>query len=492
MILLLALACTSELAPVDLPARAPAIALLARQTNDRIELVGATGGDLHIDIDGPTDDRYAFRTQLLRSGTPIWERTTPGPVIVRDFLDYYSADANIDILGAFPSLGEFAVQVPLLDNASTVVFQIRQDDGTYLEVGRYDMPTELDPVSPTVVGSATLHDSGPSDNRLDITIVGDGYTEAQLADYRADADALTATLLGVEPFARHADRINVHRVDAVSAESGASYDCVDGCGMRDTAFGSLFALELVNQLQNTNYSTRAVFQIDQFEVARAASATPWDFVLVLVNTPKFGGMAVHWATATTSGNDWTWTGVHELAHTVGLLGDEYTGDNCIRSAALGLPDNVTDTPESPPWLHWVEADTPLPTPSLPENDDKVGAFLPAYNCADLYRPQRHCLMRDETLTFCAVCSELLVRRFFRYSDAIETAAVESRTVTLTGMDADATWLVDGLEYTTLPLTTPFTAPRGTKELEVRVGVVDPFVRDDGGDLLEVRRWSTNP
>ena len=101
------------------------------------------------------------------------------------------------------------------------------------------------------------------------------------------------------PFSAYEDYINVHRVDVVSAESGASYDCIDECRLRDTAFGTIFPIEVVNRLSGSDYNARAVFQLEQWEVFRAASVVPFDAIQVISNTERYGGMAIHVATVTT-------------------------------------------------------------------------------------------------------------------------------------------------------------------------------------------------
>lgn len=488
--LLLACAAPPAWAPDGLPAHAPAATLLANlESDDSVKVHGASLAELWADVDGADDDRYAFRYVLEdEAGSPLYARSTPGPLIVREFLDYYRDAAGFDMLDVLPQLGDFPITVPLLDGATTVRLQIRDDDGVYEDQGSYDLADlSADDQGPmdAVVGGETLHDAGPSENRLDIVILGDGYTEAELGQFAEDAATLADRILAVEPLASLADRVNIHRVDAVSAESGVSYDCVGGCGFRDTAFQSIFPLEIANGAMGTDYRTTAVFQLDQWGVARAAATFPWDMVVVIANTEHDGGFAVHYATVP-KGLDPTWpaTGVHELAHVLGLLGDEYQADACVRSDALGLPDNITDDASAPPWADWIEGETPLPTPVGEDWDEAVGAFEGAWNCDDLYRPARTCLMRDsDGDTFCPVCGELVARRVFRFGDAADDVTVAGDTFTVVGRveGAHVTWRVDGAVVAE-DVDSLVVEEGGLVEVEVAAEM--DAVRADEGDLAQ--------
>lgn len=497
MFLFITLACTpplGEWARVGLPAHAPAATLLATlEADNSVEIGGTSLGELWVDTDGGEDERYAFRYVVEDArGSALYARSTPGPLIVREFLAYYTDTAGFDILGALPQLGNFPITVPLLDGAAHVRMQLRDDDGAYQDVGTYDLdqlePDDLGPLD-AVVGSETLHDAGPSEDRLDIVVMGDGYTADQQAEWRADADTLTDAILGIEPLLGLSERINVHRVDTVSAESGVSYDCVDECRIRDTALQTIFPIEIANSALGLDFRTTAVFQLDQWGVARAAATFPWDMVVIVANTTHDGGFAVHYATVP-KGTDDTWpaTGVHELGHSLGLLGDEYMSDACVRSEALGLPDNITDDASAPPWAAWIEADTPLPTPDDGEWDDAVGAWEGAWNCDDLYRPARTCRMKGSGHPeFCSVCAELLTRRVYRYGDPAEDVTVSGSTFTVEGKVDGATvsWWVDGLQSGETGDTLVADTARA---VEARVTFQTEWVREDGGDLTEVWRF----
>ena len=487
--------------PTDtLPSAAPGVVLLATlEADGRITVGGTIQAELTVDIDDPTDDRDGFRYVVRDAGgAALYARSTPGPLIVREFLRYYGDASGYDLLDLLPQLGRFPIQIPLLDGATSVDLELRDEAGVYGRVGQYtlaDVAADDMGVSEAVIGTETLFDAGSPANRLDLVLIGDGYTADEMDDWRRDAAEWADAILTTTPFVEFP--VSIRRVDVVSNESGVSYDCTDRCGTRDTALQSVFPLEVVNALTGTDYRTEAIFQLDQWEVARAASAVPWDFVGVVANTTHDGGFAVHYATITPGRGEWTGAGVHELGHLLGLLGDEYTGDACIRTEALGLPVNITDDPESPPWRAWVDAETPLPTPDTRDYRDAVGAYPPAYNCEDLYRPAQSCrMLTADEAPFCPVCAEQLVRRLHRHEDPAEGV-----DVTVHGGRADfvlrdpsaraqTTWLVDGTASGTTGGSFSVTRAAvgdGPHTVEARVSVASDLVRTETTDLAE--QWS---
>lgn len=484
------------------PHRAPGALLLVELSADDFATVdGTVAGDFEVDLDAVGDDTWAFRVQVLDAGDDVlYEHTLRGPVQVRDFLQYYSDETGYDILDVFPLLGHFPVMVPLLDDGVRARFQLRGDDGTFKNVGSYnlaDVDADDEGLSDSVVGSETLVDNGDPDNRLDIVLIDDGYTADQLDQWASDADEITSKILSKEPFASLAPYIDIRRVDAVSEESGASYDCVDECRARDTAFGTVFPLNWVNTLLGTDYDTRAVFQLQQWEVARAVSAVPWDAVVVVSNTATDGGLSVHYATVTRGLPFLGVTTVHELGHSVGYLGDEYMGDDCILNDQL--PVNVTDDPESPPWSDWIEDGTPLPTPETRAYADTVGAFQGAMSCTNLYRPTQTCLMEDSDQgDYCPVCAEQMVRSIMSFVDPADSMdwSQDDSGASFT-IDAPMTLTVEvragddllwsGTSDETALISSEDLAGRVGQTLTVTATLASDMVIDDQGTLSET--WS---
>lgn len=83
--------------------------------------------------------------------------------------------------------------------------------GAALGQGRYDWPSEK------------VHGFGSRANRVNVLFVGDGYTAAELPQYRASVRKLVDGLFRHEPFRSYQNVIHITRLDVESAQSGTSY-----------------------------------------------------------------------------------------------------------------------------------------------------------------------------------------------------------------------------------------------------------------------------
>ena len=254
-----------------------------------------------------------------------------------------------------------------------------------------------------------LFGDGDAGNRIDLLVVGDGYTAAQEERFFADAARVARAFLDVTPYREYTPAFRASALFVASAEAGADQpatgSCVGNGRTVDTAFDATYCTSGIDRLLTVNTS----------KVYQAAAAVPeWDLALVIVNDTKYGGagggvsvISMHGAAVDLAR--------HEVAHTFGGLADEYTEGTARTCVEPGCPPNVTPVTDRDAlkWVPWVDAATPLPTPDLSAFDAAVGAFEGAfYNPAGMYRPHRNCLMRSLGVAFCPVCREHLVHRVY--------------------------------------------------------------------------------
>jgi hypothetical protein len=300
----------------------------------------------------------------------------------------------------------------------------------------------------------TLWESGPPDTKVDLLLIGDGYTEAELPKFHADARRLVDRMFTVEPYKSRRSDFNVRAIDVASAERGIHNPRTGQ--MRRTPVGTEY---------NIFDSERYALSLDNRGWHDIASAAPYDAVQILINDRYYGGGGVfndHAAVAVDSGSaDYIF--VHEFGHHFAGLGDEYyTSDVAYETGAAEKVEpwepNVTalHDPAALKWKDLVEPGTPLPTPwdkaayeqhsaatqaerrrlraaAAPESaldalfaaqlawetktlasmaySGKVGAFEGAsYEPTGLYRPETDCIMfsRDD-VGFCRVCRRAIER-----------------------------------------------------------------------------------
>jgi len=66
-------------------------------------------------------------------------------------------------------------------------------------------------------------ENGPSENRVDIVFVGDGYTAAEQPEFVTDVERAVAYYFEFEPYKDYASYFNVRAIELNSNESGADH-----------------------------------------------------------------------------------------------------------------------------------------------------------------------------------------------------------------------------------------------------------------------------
>ena len=306
----------------------------------------------------------------------------------------------------------------------------------------------------------TLQKNGPPSEKVDILILGDGYTAAERGKFEKDAKRLVEILFSTSPFKERRSDFNVWGLCPAASESGISRPSLDihrrsPVGATYDAFGS----------------ERYVLTFDNRAFRDVASFAPYDHVEILTNSKTYGGGGIFNLYSTVAADSlWSpYVFVHEFGHHFAGLADEYYTSDVAYGPAAGervepWEPNVTalKDPADFKWKDLVTPGTPLPTPwnkkafeehsrevqkrrrqiraeRRPEEDmdrlfteqkaedtkmlssdpnaKRVGAFEGAmYEATGYYRPQIDCIMftRDD-VPFCAACRRAIERIIDLYS-----------------------------------------------------------------------------
>ena len=312
----------------------------------------------------------------------------------------------------------------------------------------------VDRSSPPGAGELlALQRSGEPVDKVDLLILGDGYTAVERGKCEGDAKRLMGMLFTVEPFASRRADFNVWGLCPAAAESGIARPST-GIHRRSPVGATYDAFR----------SERYVLTFDNRAFRDVASQAPYEFVEIMTNSNTYGGGGIFGQFATVAADsEWApYLFVHELAHHFAALADEYyTSDVAYEPAANRIEPwepNVTTLldPARLKWRDLVGPGTPLPTPwgkeafearsreiqaerrriraeRRPESEmdalfrrqreeeearfaaephaHDVGAFEGAnYEAKGYFRPQVDCVMftRDR-VPFCAVCRRAIER-----------------------------------------------------------------------------------
>ena len=339
-------------------------------------------------------------------------------------------------------------------------------------------------------GDASYHEvrrTGPSDNRIDIWFVGDGYTEGQVDLLIADAEAqfewMVTEAIG-EPFGAYADLFNVHVVFVASAEEGA--DRPDDGVYVDTAFGASYSWD---------GETERLLYMDAWAAEEAVAAVLPDGVDVdmrfgVVNADLYGGGGGFYAVYAAGNENARAVALHEIGHSFAGLADEYWEAGAgAHGGWEPFEANVTADPTGAKWAHWMGFDDGVLGP--------IGVFEGGlYAESGVFRPTDDSLMRSLDRPFDAVAREQFVLNFYQAVDPLDAWSFDDAFLVSEMYErfwADPVsdefiqqeWYVDG-EMVATGRTLDMVAlgfGAGTYDVSVRAFDDSPFVRVQR-DLLE--------
>ncbi|MCX5385893.1 M64 family metallopeptidase [Streptomyces sp. NBC_00083] len=356
-------------------------------------------------------------------------------------------------------------------------------------------------------------DNGSTADRLDIVIVGDGYTADQLDQFHADAKEKWGEITGVEPYTTYQNLFNVWTVDAVSAQSGVSGDPAQG-DVKNTALGSYFWCDGVERL----------LCVDQDKVdAYVAKAPQADLVVVLSNSAKYGGAGYNEPSKTlgyegistaSAGNAKSGqVAIHETGHSLGKLADEYfypdtpgyehyDGPEAEQSniSVLSAEQMAADRTK---WYRWLGETSP--------DGGTVGAYEGGgYYVTGLNRPTDGSIMRILGKPFNLPGVEAMIAGFYRHASVVTPLTPTARTLRpsdtarvavprLAGArQLTVRWYLDGRELRRYEGRTAVSVRslglgRGDHRLTVRVLDRTPSVRDPAiaKTLQDTAEWPTH-
>lgn len=260
-----------------------------------------------------------------------------------------------------------------------------------------------------------LLDGGPSPNRVDVVVLGDGYDQNEMHKLRGDAERLLNALFDTEPFKSRKRDFNVRLIEAASADSGVD-EPREG-KYRNSMFGLSF-----NAFDISRYMLTFSNEVIRDVVGNA----PCDAVILIANTKRYGGGGIFnlYATGCSNNEFDAYVFTHEFGHSFAGLGDEYYSSQVAYNDLYpkGMEPwetNITallDTAKVK-WGDLILEGTPVPTPDDSAHAGVVGAFEGAgYSAKGLYRPCRDCIMFSKKVgPFCPVCRRAIERMIDYYT-----------------------------------------------------------------------------
>lgn len=423
-------------------------------STDRIVSDGIWAGSQTQLIDELEFGLYFFEIQDLASGITIYSRG-----FASVFGEWQSIPEAQKEWGTFHE----SVRFPWPLKPVKLVMKKRDARNNFVTVWE----TEIDPLS-RAVNPADIAKTyktwdylvnGASKEKMDIVILGDGYTAEEMDKFHADIERLTAYLFTVEPFKSRKSDINIRAVETPSATSGVL-----------KPHPGIYNRTPLSVQYSSFDSERYALTYDNRSVREAASEVPYEFMYVLINEKTYGGGGIYnlYASVAVDNKFSDYIFVHEFGHHMAALADEYYSS----SVSYQMPEitvepweaNITALldKDNLKWKEMIAEGTPIPTPwdkekfdkhameiqkernvlraakspesvledlflrqkkeetamiEAMENTGKIGAFEGAsYYQYGMYRSSTDCIMYTRNkLDFCPVCQSALSKVIDQYT-----------------------------------------------------------------------------
>jgi IgA Peptidase M64/Peptidase M64 N-terminus len=253
-------------------------------------------------------------------------------------------------------------------------------------------PRVIDREPPNARGRvSTVIESGPADRKVDLLLISEGYRSEEMPKFREAATRLLDALFALEPFNTRRSDFNVRLLEAPGRMTSVEFN--------------VFGIERYA----VTYANR--------NLRNLAASAPYDALVIIVNESKYGGGGIFNQQSTVAAGNASagYVFIHELAHNLAGLADEYVGNVTYET---GSPRTVE--PWEPnltalldvatlKWRDLVRPGTPIPTPMTYAG--RVGAFEGGgYEARGLYRPEAECIMGSRKMVpFCRVCQRAISR-----------------------------------------------------------------------------------
>jgi hypothetical protein len=202
-------------------------------------------------------------------------------------------------------------------------------------------------------------ENGKTTDHVDIVILGDGYTAAEMDKFHKDVKSLTDELFTVEPYKSRKADFNVRAVETPSATSGVN-----------KPHPGVFSRTPLSMSYGAFDSERYALTYDNRTIRDVAASVPYDYMFILINERTYGGGGIFnlYSTVAADNKFSRYIFVHEFGHSFAALADEYyTSDVSYQSPEVTVEPwepNVTALfdPANLKWKELVKPGTPLPTP----------------------------------------------------------------------------------------------------------------------------------
>lgn len=223
-------------------------------------------------------------------------------------------------------------------------------------------PSDYHIIRETTAGGAYVYEAlknGPPQKSVDVVFVAEGYTAEDKDKFQADVNRFMGWMFEIEPYRGAKEKFNLTGLMRPSPESAM-----------DEPRQNIFRKTLLNASFNAFDLDRYMLIEDGHRLREVAAEVPYDAIVVLVNSKRYGGGGIYndYCVTTVDNERSKAVFIHEFGHSFAGLGDEYyTSDvsynDFYPKGVEPLEPNITALldPHHVKWAHLLSPGIQIPT-----------------------------------------------------------------------------------------------------------------------------------
>jgi hypothetical protein len=280
-------------------------------TIDQVYRYGTWAGSLNSLPDNFNNGAYYYK---------IYDAATGKLIFSRGFDSYFKEYQTVDeaIKGIKRTFHESAV-IPYPKNKIKFALEKRDKQNKLNEIFSAEIdPSDLyiikDAVKDNAVKVYKSHFSGNPHEKVDVVILGDGYTLKEQKKFENDLKRFTNVFLNHEPYKSRKDKFNIYGVFKPSEDSGI-----------DEPGANIYKSTPLSTRFYALGSERYILTEDNKSLRDLAAHVPYDAIYIMCNSARYGGGGIYnfYCTFVADNQFSNYIFLHEFGHSFAGLADEY-------------------------------------------------------------------------------------------------------------------------------------------------------------------------
>ncbi len=334
-------------------------------TLDHIYRYGIWAGSLNNLIDNFNNGAYYYKIYDEASGKLIYSKGFDSY-----FKEYQTSDQAIN--GIKKAFQESAL-IPFPKNKIKFSIEKRDKQNNLNEI----YSEVIDPEDIYIINEAVDSNgvsvykeyySGDSHEKVDVVIIGEGYTKDEKNKFEKDLKHFTDLFLSQQPYKTLKDNFNIYGIYKASVDSGC-----------DNPGAGIYRNTLLSTTYYSLGSERYILTEDNKAMRDVAANVPYDAIYIMINESRYGGGGIYnlYCTFITDNQFSDYIFLHEFGHSFSGLADEYyTSDVAYNDfypkGVEPVEPNITRLLDKNnlKWKNLVTPGIEIPTPWEKEDYDK--------------------------------------------------------------------------------------------------------------------------